>query len=93
MEMSAFDAAQMLQRRKQSLEEKAISEDGQMTALDNSTASLPVSTAAAAQDGLLEISEAYDEAVHGPLQSSRPALNISEAGGDKSSELTLMLLD
>lgn len=87
MEMSAFDAAQMLQRRKQSLEEKAISEDGQMTALNNSTASLPASTAAAAQDGLLEISEEYDEAVHGPLQSSRSALNISEAGRDNALSL------
>lgn len=80
VEMSAYEAAEMLRRRQQSLEEEAVLATGQNIGLDDS--SILASTTPAGEGRMLDISEEYDEELHGPLQHSPPAaMPTSKAGG------------
>ena len=73
VEMSAFEAAQMLKRRQQRLGEEATPANSHVRELYDT--SLPVidGPAANSEEDILEISEEYDESLHGLVQHSSPA--------------------
>ena len=86
VEMSAYEAAQMLQRRQQGLEKQAIPTSSQVNKLPDSPIPSADSLAANTEEGILEISEDYDELVHGPLQQSSLA-PMTKASAGRSMQL------